>query len=70
MEAELMSHHERVFSFDLYPHVAKKIFLLLDSVTLIRCKLVCKSWYLGIRNHVERCKTTRAEMLRRYSIID
>jgi hypothetical protein len=44
--------YQILFSFNNFPHVAQKIFKYLDSVTLLRCRLVCKEWSHNIDHHV------------------
>ena len=44
----LPDRYRRLFSFANFPHVANTIFMLLDTVSLQRCRLVCKEWALNI----------------------
>lgn len=47
----LPSRYANLFSLQHYPHIAKKIFLPLDAVSLLRCRLVCRYWAASVSKY-------------------
>lgn len=63
---DLPEKYLKLFSFTLYPHIAKKFFLFLDAVSLMRCKLVCKDWRQNIVTFIEENPRWKKLMLQRW----
>ena len=52
-----------MFHFAYFPEVAAKIFGLLDSVSLLRSRLVCKEWAFNIDKHVIHSVNAKKQLL-------
>ncbi len=50
-----------LFSTSNFPHVSQKIFSILDSASLLRCRLVCRRWQKSVDKVLE--SVTRKEAL-------
>ena len=64
---EIEDRYKQLFSFEHYPHIAKTFFSGLDSVSLMRCKLVCKEWHRNIQRYVDYSPRNQKQMQDRWS---
>ena len=62
----LPERYQLLFSWTNFPHVAKNIFLALDTVSLIRSRLVCKDWAYNIDQFILKSPILRPILLKRW----
>ena len=58
--------YRMLFSWTNFPHVARNIFMSLDTVSLIRCRLVCKDWAYNIDQFILNSPILRPILLERW----
>jgi len=61
---EMPERYAKLFSLDAFPHIARVFFQEQDSATLLRCRLVCRTWRDTVCALVETMPTTNARLRR------
>ena len=59
----LPDRYRSLFCFTNFPHVAYNIFMMLDTVSLQRCRLVCKEWAMNIDRFIINSPVLQPKLL-------
>merc|ERR1712223_160848 len=58
--------YQRLFSYTSFPHVSRTIFMALDTISLVRCRHVCKDWSYNIDQYIINSPILRPVLLERW----